>query len=162
MKFIKMVLLFLAMLVLFVSCAKDTSKTTISGGSSLAPILQSQLDETQEENNEQYHELVGTWKFYTEVPGVPDITDWTWTFNEDGTFSETYHGDTGTFTVNDSILYLTTLSKTRDYPFEIREKEGEKELVFLMKMVSKGTYEDFVAYSSDGIDYYKIFNKKEE
>lgn len=97
--------------------------------------------------------IVGTWKYYKDIPDVPSQKTWTLLFNKDGTYTtegdtikyksdkaknstESSHADTwgakGTYSVTESRLTLTREDKgtTRTFNIEIKEDNGEKQLIF--------------------------------
>ena len=89
--------------------------------------------------------IVGTWKYYKDVPKMPSYKTWTLAFTKDGTYTTTgstitsgskSHADTwgakGTYSVTESRLTLTREDKgtTRTFNIEIKEDNGEKQLIF--------------------------------
>ena len=99
--------------------------------------------------------IVGTWKYYKDIPDVPSQKTWTLFFNKDGTYTTegdtikyksdkaknstgSSHADTwgakGTYSVTQNHLTLTWeyKAKTERFSsnFEIKEENGEKQLIF--------------------------------
>jgi len=89
--------------------------------------------------------IVGTWKYYKNVPKMPSFATWTLEFDKDGTYTTAgdiitggskSHADTwgakGTYSVTESKLTLTREDKgtTRTFNIEIKEETGEKQLIF--------------------------------
>ena len=99
--------------------------------------------------------IVGTWKYYKDVPDVPSQKTWTLFFNKDGTYTTegdtikyksdkaknstgSSHADTwgakGTYLVTQNHLTLTWEHKGKteklSSDFEIKEENGEKQLIF--------------------------------
>ena len=89
--------------------------------------------------------IVGTWKYYKDVPKMPSYTTWTLAFTKDGTYTTTgdiitggskSHADTwgakGTYSVTENHLTLTREDKgtTRTFNIEIKEENGQKQLIF--------------------------------
>lgn len=89
--------------------------------------------------------IVGTWKYYKDVPKMPSYITWTLTFTKDGTYTTTgdmitsgskSHADTwgakGTYSVTENRLTLTREDKgtTRTFNIEIKEENGDKQLIF--------------------------------
>lgn len=99
--------------------------------------------------------IVGTWKYYKDVPDVPTQKTWTLFFNKDGTYTTegdtikyksdkaknstgSSHADTwgakGKYTVSEDAKTITMTREdkgtivTRNY--EIKDENGEKQLVF--------------------------------
>lgn len=126
-----------------------------------------------------YTPIVGTWKFYKEVPHKPSLTTWTLIFKDDGTYET--KGDTienstesrtdiwgakGTYTVseNEKVPRLTLSwegkikTKTHSSYFEIKEESGQKQLVFL----DDSGEQSFSAIGNEGLKYYTIFIKQPE
>jgi len=125
--------------------------------------------------------IVGTWKYYKDIPDVPSQKTWTLSFNKDGTYTTegdtikyksdkaknstgSSHADTwgakGTYSVIKNRLTLTWEynGKTELFSsdFEIKEENGEKQLIF---KDDSGE----VSVSTIGEDktiYYVIFTKQ--
>lgn len=123
--------------------------------------------------------IVGTWKYYKDIPDVPSQKTWTLLFNKDGTYTtegdtikyksdkaknstESSHADTwgakGTYSVTESRLILTREDKgtTRTFNIEIKEENGEKQLIFKDNSgeISVSTI------GADKTSYYTIFIKQ--
>ena len=125
--------------------------------------------------------IVGTWKYYKDVPDVPSQKTWTLLFNKDGTFTTegdtiTYksdkaknskgssHADTwgakGKYTLSEDAKTIamtredTGTTVTRN--FEIKEENGAKQLIFKDNSgeISVSTI------GADKISYYTIFIKQ--
>ena len=119
--------------------------------------------------------IVGTWKYYKDVPKMPSFATWTLNFNKDGTYTTAgdiitgnskskSHADTwgekGTYSVTENHLTLTWeyKGKTETYnsDFEIKEENGEKQLIF-----KDDSGEVSVAtIGADKTIYYTIFIKQ--
>jgi len=117
--------------------------------------------------------IVGTWKYYKDVPKMPSFVTWSLTFNKDGTYttagdsretdkgvishSETW-GAKGTYSLTKNSLALTRedKGKTNSFNIEIKEENGEKQLIFKDNSgeVSVATIGD------DKTLYYTIFIKQ--
>ena len=89
--------------------------------------------------------IVGTWKYYKNVPKMPSYITWTLSFTKDGTYTTTggiitggskSHADTwgakGTYSVTESQLILTREDNgtTRTFNIVIKDETGKKQLVF--------------------------------
>ena len=93
--------------------------------------------------------IVGTWKYYKDVPKMPSYVTWALTFTKDGTYTTTgdiitgnskskSHADTwgakGKYTVSEDAKTIamtredTGTTVTRN--FEIKEENGKKQLIF--------------------------------
>ena len=117
--------------------------------------------------------IVGTWKYYKDVPKMPSFATWTLKFNKDGTY--TTEGDTMVNSTSSQAdtwgakgVYLVTLNhltltweykgKTKIFnsDFEIKEENGEKQLIFKDNSgeISVSTI------GADKISYYTIFIKQ--
>lgn len=125
--------------------------------------------------------IVGTWKYYKDVPDVPSQKTWTLFFNKDGTYTtegdtikyksdkaknstESSHADTwgakGTYSVTENRLTLTWdyKGKTERFSsdFEIKEENGGNQLIF-----KDDSGEVSVATIGEGKTiYYTIFIKQ--
>lgn len=117
--------------------------------------------------------IVGTWKYYKDVPKMPSFATWTLNFKKDGTYttegdimenSTSSHADTwgakGAYSVMENSLSLTWVYKdtirTFNSKFEIKEENGKKQLIF--KDTSGG---NSVATIGDEGEYYTIFIKQD-
>ena len=115
--------------------------------------------------------IVGTWKYYKDVPKMPSFATWTLKFNKDGTYTTTgdaitsgskSHAETwgakGTYSATENRLTLTREDKgtTRILNIDIKEENGEKQLVF-----KDDSGEISVATIGEGKTlYYTIFIKQ--
>lgn len=117
--------------------------------------------------------IVGTWKYYKDVPKMPSFSTWTLKFNKDGTYTTTgdiitssskSHADTwgakGTYSITENRLTLTWeyKGKTEKFnsDFEIKDENGEKQLIF-----KDDSGEISVATIGEGKTlYYTIFIKQ--
>lgn len=126
-----------------------------------------------------YTPLVGTWKYYKEVPNKPSLTTWTLIFKDDGTYEtkgdmienstksrSDIWGAKGTFTVSESekVLRLTLSyegkikTSTHSSYFEINEENSQKQLIFL----DDSGEQSISDIGNEGIKYYTIFIKQLE
>jgi len=117
--------------------------------------------------------IVGTWRYYKDVPTMPSYNTWVLTFSKDGTYTTTgdiitgnskskSHADTwgakGTYSVTENSLTLNREDKrtSRTLKIEIGEDNGVKQLIF---KDDSGE----VSVSTIGADktvYYTIFSKQ--
>jgi hypothetical protein len=89
--------------------------------------------------------IVGTWKYYKDVPKMPSYATWTLNFAKDGTYTTTGDmitsgskshaytwGAKGTYSVTEKSLTLTREDEgtTRTFNIEIKEEKGDKQLIF--------------------------------
>ena len=123
--------------------------------------------------------IVGTWKYYKDVPKMPSFATWTLTFKNDGTYttegdimenSTSSHADTwgakGTYSVTENSPLLNSLSlnwiykgtvRTSTLKFEIKEEQSEKQLIF-----KNNSGETSLATIGEGKTlYYTIFIKQD-
>ena len=119
--------------------------------------------------------IVGTWKYYKDVPKMPSFVTWTLTFNIDGTYTTSgdsrqtdkgmvSHADTwgskGKYTVSEDAKTITMTREDKGTTvtrnFEIKEENGEKQLIFKDNSgeISVSTI------GADKTSYYTIFIKQ--
>lgn len=121
--------------------------------------------------------IVGTWKYYADIPKMAYYQSWTLVFKEDGTFetmgdditmtdeitktgknvSGTW-GPKGIYTISEDnknlVMTRTDENRSTTHIIEFKEEEGVIKLMFMEK-----SGEVMIAGSSDK-DYYLIFNKQ--
>ena len=126
-------------------------------------------------------DVVGTWKYYKDVPDVPSQKTWTLIFNKDGTYTTTgdtikyksdnaqnstgsSHADTwganGKYTVSEDTKTITMTREDKGTTvtrnFEIKDENGENQLIF-----KDNSGEISVATIGEGKTlYYTIFIKQ--
>ena len=93
--------------------------------------------------------IVGTWKYYKDVPTMPSYVTWSLTFSKDGTYTTAgdiitgnsvskSHADTwgakGKYTVSEDARTMTMTREDKGTTvtrnFEIKDENGKKQLVF--------------------------------
>ena len=115
--------------------------------------------------------VVGTWKYYMDVPKLPSYSTWTLTFSKDGSYTTTgdiitsgskSHADTwgakGTYSVTENSLTLNREDKgtSRTLKIGIGEENGKTQLIF-----KDDSGEVSVAtIGEDKTFYYTIFSKQ--
>lgn len=82
--------------------------------------------------------LAGVWKYYKDIPSMPNIKEWTIEFKNDGTYNskgEDIPWGSGKYAVTGNKFVLNRDSKykaskqTEQY-FDIVEQNGQKQLIF--------------------------------
>lgn len=125
-----------------------------------------------------YTPIVGTWKYYKNVPEMPSLDNWTLNFKDDGTYTTEGEkienstmtqadvwGPKGRYSVQENSPLLNNLSltwisngvaKNFHSKFEIQKENGKEELIF-----KDDSGENTIsAFGKEG-KYYTIFIKQD-